>query len=135
MVVLIMSKRQKNTLKFQFLYNKMLSEVNVTRVQLLGYFNGLLYILQDEHQVIKSLVAIHPMKKHRPELPPFPLTFDGFMFRDSCGLGFDYSTDTFKMVCVFLKAKSPPKKPDLVWENLCTMVHVFGTNSWQKIRC
>nr|GEY68335.1 hypothetical protein [Tanacetum cinerariifolium] len=118
---------------FNFLYKKTLSKENVTRVQLLGYCNGLIYILQDDHQVINSLVAIHPMKKQRYELPAFPLPFDGFMFRESCGLGFDSSTDTFKMVCVFLKAKSPPKKPHLVRENLCTMVHVFGTNSWQEI--
>ncbi|GKC30444.1 hypothetical protein Tco_1037738 [Tanacetum coccineum] len=74
------------------------------------------------------------MKKQRYELPAFPLPFDGLMFRESCGLGFDSSTDTFKMVCVFFsKQNLPQKKPDLVRENLCTMVHVFGTNSWQEI--
>nr|GFA49973.1 hypothetical protein [Tanacetum cinerariifolium] len=102
-------------------------------VQLLGYCNGLLYILEDNNQVINSLVAIHPMKKQRYELPPFLLPFDGFMFRESCGLGLDSSTNTFKIVCIFLKARSSPKTPDLVWKNLCTMVHVFGMNSWQEI--
>nr|GEX12762.1 hypothetical protein [Tanacetum cinerariifolium] len=73
------------------------------------------------------------MKKQRYELPPFLLPFDGFMFRESCGLGLDSSTNTFKIVCIFLKARSSPKTPDLVWKNLCTMVHVFGMNSWQEI--
>nr|GFA23605.1 hypothetical protein [Tanacetum cinerariifolium] len=28
---------------------------------------------------------------------------------------------------------APPNKPDMVKKNLCTMVHVFGTNSWREI--
>ncbi|PWA91953.1 F-box domain-containing protein [Artemisia annua] len=43
----------------------------------------------------------------------------------SCGLGFDASTNTFKMVCVL------PKKINK--KKLFTMVHVFGTKSWRKI--
>ncbi|GJX08835.1 reverse transcriptase domain-containing protein [Tanacetum coccineum] len=37
------------------------------------------------------------------------------------------------MVCVLLKEDAPPDKPDIVKKNLCTMVHVFGTNSWREI--
>nr|GFB24991.1 hypothetical protein [Tanacetum cinerariifolium] len=37
------------------------------------------------------------------------------------------------MVCVLLKEYAPPDKPDMVKKNLCTMVHVFGTNSWREI--
>nr|GEY08648.1 hypothetical protein [Tanacetum cinerariifolium] len=43
---------------------------------------------------------------------------------ESCGLGFDTSTNTWKMVCVLLKEGAPPDK-----KYLCTLVHVFGTNS------
>ncbi|GKC67721.1 hypothetical protein Tco_1100319 [Tanacetum coccineum] len=53
--------------------------------------------------------------------------------RESCGLGFDTDTNTWKMVCVLLKEYAPPYKPDLVKKNLCSMVHVFGTNSWREI--
>ncbi|GJR87512.1 F-box domain containing protein [Tanacetum coccineum] len=49
------------------------------------------------------------------------------------GLGFDAFTNTYKMVCVLLKEYAPPNKPDMVKKNLCTMVHVFGTNSWREI--
>ncbi|GJX59596.1 F-box domain containing protein [Tanacetum coccineum] len=52
---------------------------------------------------------------------------------ESCGLGFDTSTNNWKMVCVLLKQHAPPDKPDMVKKNLCTMVHVFGTNSWREI--
>ncbi|GKE06784.1 F-box domain containing protein [Tanacetum coccineum] len=37
------------------------------------------------------------------------------------------------MVCVLLKEDAPPDKPDMVKKNLCTMVHVFSTNSWREI--
>ncbi|GKE62435.1 F-box domain containing protein [Tanacetum coccineum] len=59
--------------------------------------------------------------------------FNKLMRRESCGLGFDTSTNTWKMVCVLLKEYAPPHKPDMVKKNLCTMVHVFGTNSWREI--
>nr|GEU29459.1 F-box domain-containing protein [Tanacetum cinerariifolium] len=48
-------------------------------------------------------------------------------------VGFDAFTNTYKMVCVLLKEYTPPNKPDMVKKNLCTMVHVFGTNSWREI--
>nr|GEZ34655.1 hypothetical protein [Tanacetum cinerariifolium] len=35
--------------------------------------------------------------------------------------------------CVLLKAYTLLDKPDMVNKNLCTMVHVFGTNSWREI--
>nr|GEY91380.1 F-box domain-containing protein [Tanacetum cinerariifolium] len=55
------------------------------------------------------------------------------MRRESCGLGFDTSTNTWKMLCVLLKEYAPPDKPDMVKKNLCTVVHVFVTNSWREI--
>nr|GEU96355.1 hypothetical protein [Tanacetum cinerariifolium] len=42
---------------------------------------------------------------------------------ESLGLGFDASTNTFKMVCVLRKDDKNP----------CTMVHVLGTNTWREI--
>nr|GFB10539.1 hypothetical protein [Tanacetum cinerariifolium] len=45
-----------------------------------------------------------------------------------------YGSDNLaEMVCVLLKEYAPPDKPDIVKKNLCTMVHVFGTNSWREI--
>ncbi|GKF67100.1 F-box domain containing protein, partial [Tanacetum coccineum] len=77
--------------------------------------------------------VVHPLRKECYELPPFPLRFDRLMLRESCGLGFDTSTNTWKMLCVLLKEYAPPHKPDMVKNNLCTMMHVFGTNSWREI--
>nr|GEZ09700.1 hypothetical protein [Tanacetum cinerariifolium] len=67
------------------------------------------------------------------QLPPLPMRFDTSMFRESCGLGFDASTNTLKMVCVLLKDYVPQVYPDMVRKNPCTMVHVCGTNSWREI--
>ncbi|GKC73504.1 F-box domain containing protein [Tanacetum coccineum] len=55
------------------------------------------------------------------------------MLRDSCGLGFDASTNTLKMVCVLCKSNMVSDNPDVVKKDLCTMVHVLGTNSWREI--
>nr|GEY01217.1 hypothetical protein [Tanacetum cinerariifolium] len=54
------------------------------------------------------------------------------MDRESCGLGFDTSTNTWKMVCVLLKEYVPPDKPDMVKKNLCTMVNVYGKTHGEK---
>lgn len=69
-------------------------------VQIRGSCNGLLFISQDNRQVVTSLVVIHPLKKQCYELPPLPLCKEWYFFRDSCVLGFDVSTNTMKMVCV-----------------------------------
>ncbi|GKC29140.1 hypothetical protein Tco_1036434, partial [Tanacetum coccineum] len=87
----------------------------------------------DAGDLITSLAVVDPLRKKCYELPPFPLRFDKLMRRESCGLGFDTDTNTWKMVCVLLKEYAPPYKPDLVKKNLCSMVHVFGTNSWREI--
>nr|GEW86273.1 hypothetical protein [Tanacetum cinerariifolium] len=70
--------------------------------------------------------GIHPLRKECYELPPFLLRFDKRMHRESCGHGFDTSTNTWKMVYVLLKEYAPPDKPDMVKKNLCT-------NSWREI--
>ncbi|GJT57861.1 F-box domain containing protein [Tanacetum coccineum] len=106
---------------------------SIRRIEAQGSCNGLICLSQDDGYVITSLAVLHPLRKEYYELPPFPLHFEKHMRRESCGLGFDAFTNTWKMVCVLLKAYTPPDKPDMVMKNLCTMVHVFGTNSWREI--
>ncbi|GJV48161.1 F-box domain containing protein [Tanacetum coccineum] len=117
----------------EYLHKKPLSKYSIVRIVVRGSCNGLMCLSQDEDNVITSLVVVHPLRKECYELPSFPLRFDRGMDRESCGLGFDTSTNTWKMVCVLLKEYAPPDKPDMVKKNLCTMVHVFGTNSWREI--
>ncbi|KAI3798299.1 hypothetical protein L1987_33570 [Smallanthus sonchifolius] len=61
--------------------------------------------------------------------PCLPWSFELMKQEYSCGLGFDASTNTFKMVCVVSIEQG---YPDGVRKNLCTMVHVLGTDSWRK---
>ncbi|PWA49692.1 TatD family [Artemisia annua] len=117
----------------EFLRMKPLSKSSIVRIEARGSCNGLISLSQDDGHVITSLVVIHPLRKECYELPPFPLRFEKHMRRESCGLGYDAFTNTWKMVCVLLKEYSPPNKPDMLNKNLCTMVHVFGTNSWREI--
>ena len=76
---------------------------------------------------------VHPIKKQCYELPSLPFSLDCDMSRGSCGLCFDSSTNTLKMVCVLLNGIPRSRDPDLMRKNLHTLVHVFGTNSWQEI--
>nr|GEU56508.1 F-box domain-containing protein [Tanacetum cinerariifolium] len=115
------------------LHKKPLSRYSIVRIKVRGSCNGLICLSQDDGHVITSLVVIHPLRKECYKLPPLPLRFEKHMRRESCGLGFDTFTNTWKMVCVLLKQFTPPTKPDMVKKNLCTMVHVFGTNSWREI--
>ncbi|GKB24785.1 F-box domain containing protein [Tanacetum coccineum] len=117
----------------EFLHKKPLSRSSIVRIEARGSCNGLICLSQDEGHVITSLFVIHPLRKECYELPRLPLCFENHMLRESCGLGFDAFTNTYKMVCVLLKEYMPPNKPDMVKKNLCTMVHVFGTNSWREI--
>ncbi|GKB71300.1 hypothetical protein Tco_0932712, partial [Tanacetum coccineum] len=117
----------------EYLRKEPLSRSSIFNIQVQGSCNGMMCILQDDGYVITSLAVVHPLRKECYELPPFPFRFDRPMLKESCGLGFDTSTNTWKMVCVLLKEYAPPDKPDMVKKNLCTMVHVFGTNSWREI--
>nr|GEW08194.1 hypothetical protein [Tanacetum cinerariifolium] len=117
----------------EYLRKKPLFKYSLVRIQVRGSCNGLICLSQDDSHVITSLVVIHPLRKECYELPPFPLCLGNDMRRVSCGLGFDAFTNTYKMVCVLLKEYAPPNKPDMVKKNLCTMVNVFGTNSWREI--
>ena len=64
-------------------------------------------------------------------MPPW---LDGpyYLNEESRGLGFDVSTNTFKMVCVLSRGEF--SKNETISKDLCTMVHVLGKDSsWRKI--
>ncbi|GKD40099.1 F-box domain containing protein [Tanacetum coccineum] len=117
----------------EYLRKEPLSRSYIFKIRVQGSCNGLMCLSKDDGYVITSLAVVHPLRKECYELPPILLHFDRGMRRESCGLGFDTSTNTWKMVCVLLKEYAPPDKPDIVKKNLCTMVNVFGTNSWREI--
>ncbi|GJX86698.1 F-box domain containing protein [Tanacetum coccineum] len=119
----------------EFLQKKPISESSYVEIEVRGSCNGLMFLTQVESNVVTSLVVVHPLRKECYKVPPLPMRFDRRMFRQSCcGLGFDASTNTLKMVCVLFKDR-PPRGGDLdmMRKNLCTMVHVLGTNSWREI--
>ncbi|XP_076934978.1 F-box/kelch-repeat protein At3g23880-like [Bidens hawaiensis] len=115
---------------------------------ILGSCNGLLYSSQRHRDTI-NLVVINPLRRECHELPPMKATFHyvhkqkrsrGIDREESnrlcvtpSGLGFDESTNTFKMVCVALRKQDKLPNFDQLEEDLCTMVHVLGTDSWRKI--
>ncbi|MFS7926625.1 putative F-box domain-containing protein [Helianthus anomalus] len=105
---------------------------------ILGSCNGLLYSSQFSLEYNTStLVVIHPLRRECYELPPIKIplhlqheTRPRLSVKDhSSGLGYDDSTNTFKMVCI-VQVK-PAVNDKLV--DLWTMVHVLGTDSWRKI--
>ncbi|PWA49994.1 F-box domain-containing protein [Artemisia annua] len=119
----------------EFLRKKPLSESSDVKIEVLGSCNGLMCLSQyeeyaptmlnpfyPEDYAPTPLVVVHPLRKECYELPPLPMRFDKFT-RGSCGLGFDSSTNTLKMVFVLHKHSAPA----------CALVHVFGTNSWREI--
>nr|GEV54584.1 zf-CCHC domain-containing protein/DUF4219 domain-containing protein/UBN2 domain-containing protein [Tanacetum cinerariifolium] len=64
----------------------------------LGSCNGLFYLSQDQCDKFNSLVVINPLRKECFELPPMDKKpYWRLSYEESCGLGFDYSTKTFKM--------------------------------------
>ncbi|PWA37889.1 F-box domain-containing protein [Artemisia annua] len=109
----------------KFLRKKPLSEPSRVGIRVRGSCNGLICLSHDEdYDLITSLVVVHLLRKECYELPPLPMCFGSSMRRGSCGLGFDASTNTLKMVCVLCRDFGPE----------CTvMVHEFGTNSWREI--
>ncbi|GJU35662.1 F-box domain containing protein [Tanacetum coccineum] len=97
----------------EFIRKKPLSRSSVVRIEARGSCDGLICLSQDDGHVITLLVVIHPLRKECYELPRIPLCFENHMRRESCGLGFDAFTNTYKMVCVLLKEYAPPNKPDI----------------------
>ncbi|PWA51698.1 F-box domain-containing protein [Artemisia annua] len=117
----------------EFLRKTPLSKSSRVKIRVQGSCNGLICLSQDDGEVVTSLVVVHPLRKECYELPPLSMRFDDSLIRDSCGFGFDASTNTLKMVCVLCKSNKVSNNPDVVKKYLCTMVHVFGTNSWREI--
>ncbi|XP_076881636.1 F-box/kelch-repeat protein At3g06240-like [Bidens hawaiensis] len=78
--------------------------------------NGLLYSTRTIRGD-SNLAVINPLTKECCELPPIYSTKSSR--KDSIELGFDDSTNTFKMVFIARKLRA--------------MVHVLGTDSWRKI--
>ncbi|GKB11754.1 F-box domain containing protein [Tanacetum coccineum] len=96
------------------------------KLSVVGSCNGLVLIKTYNDQKFTTIfTVIHPINKQCYVLPE--LRCD----RVSCGLGFDSSTNTFKIVCVLYH--NPTTFSCGARRAHCTMVHVFGTNSWQKI--
>ncbi|KAJ0703974.1 putative F-box domain-containing protein [Helianthus annuus] len=86
---------------------------------ILGSCNGLVYLSQSYGSLRpEDLSVVNPVRKEYYELPPADHLFDQKHF-ELHGLGFDDSTNTFKMVVL-----SPSVR---------AMVHVFGTRSWRVI--
>ncbi|KAM0005096.1 putative F-box domain-containing protein [Helianthus debilis subsp. tardiflorus] len=86
---------------------------------ILGSCNGLVYYSETDGSLRpEDLSVVNPVRKEYYELPPAVHLFDLKHFKLH-GLGFDDSTNTFKMVVL-----SPSVR---------AMVHVFGTRSWRVI--
>ncbi|KAK1418951.1 hypothetical protein QVD17_28104 [Tagetes erecta] len=106
---------------------------------ILGSCNGLLYSSK-YHRDGNNLVVIHPLRNECYQvLPPIKSPFclerrnSVKLVDESTGLGFDESTNTFKMVSIKVR-KQITVSPNLhVKEDACVMVHVLGTDSWRRI--
>ncbi|GKB38314.1 F-box domain containing protein [Tanacetum coccineum] len=85
----------------EFLHKTPLSKSSVVDIRVQGSCNGQICLLQDDGQVVTSLAVVHPLRKEGYELPPLSMRFDKTMLRDSCGLGFDASTNTLKIILVW----------------------------------
>ncbi|GKB11752.1 F-box domain containing protein [Tanacetum coccineum] len=112
--------KAKSNPVFEFVDKKLLSPTYIN----VGSCNGLV-IIETDGKLMPTFTVIHPINKQSYVLPKLPLRGN----QVSCGLGFDSVTNTFKMVCVYHKngRVGRPRSAH------CTMVHVFGTNSWHKI--
>nr|XP_043633331.1 F-box protein At2g23160-like [Erigeron canadensis] len=91
------------------------------------YCNGLIALVYHDnaYDIATTYVVINPLTKERHQLP---LVTRPYEFIIAQGLGFDHSTNTFRMVCVFLK------KQLFTGVYIHTaLVHVLGTDSWRQI--
>nr|GEY68760.1 hypothetical protein [Tanacetum cinerariifolium] len=107
-------KREAAEMAFEAQAEKVrtLMRLEELRIEVRGSCNGLICLSEEEDNVITSLVMGHPLREECYEFPSPPMCFGKHMGRESCGLGFDTSTNTWKMVCVLLKEDAPPDKPD-----------------------
>ncbi|PWA75537.1 F-box domain-containing protein [Artemisia annua] len=104
-----------------------------------GSCNGLIYISHDyvnnvHDNYVYPLVVINPLRNECFKLPPIERHLDYYWEEEmSSGLGFDDSTNTFKMVRVVYKRHLQGNNKLCNSEIPCTMVHVLGTDSWREI--
>nr|XP_043633262.1 uncharacterized protein LOC122604433 [Erigeron canadensis] len=102
-----------------------------------GSCNGLIYSIKDREDRYHGTTTfvVMDLSRKRSYMVPHINFPSGLML--SSGLGFDSWTGTFKMVCVFYNkpvvSLASPLSIDLITENLVTMVHVLGTDSWRTI--
>nr|XP_043633431.1 F-box/kelch-repeat protein At3g23880-like [Erigeron canadensis] len=94
----------------------------------IGICNGMIFFSQYDISSCTHFSVIHPLRKERYELPFLDLQFP-LSCPNAYGLGFDDSTKTFKVVCLFDR---DPISTDS-WGGLWAMVHVLGTYWWRKI--
>lgn len=98
----------------------------------LGSCKGLVYTLYSTHRYHGQAMAVfNPPRKERYRLPPLKIYLSE---ESSYGLGFDDSTNTFKMVCIAFRERPTTSQCNVVKKKvLCTMVHVLGSKSWRLI--
>ncbi|KAJ0703975.1 putative F-box domain-containing protein [Helianthus annuus] len=119
--------KMKKIPSLEFKCTQISSEYDVPYI--LGSCNGLVYLSLSVKGYWSWIVrpcdirVVDPLRKEYYELPPMnhPLDQKGIAF---FGLGFDDSTNTFKMVFFTIVNER---------EEACAMVHVFGTRSWRQI--
>ncbi|XP_071739211.1 F-box protein CPR1-like [Rutidosis leptorrhynchoides] len=83
-----------------------------------------------------TLAVINPQSKQLYELPPIKISSSVRKLRLwSGGIGFDYSTNTFKVVCVVREKLVNNSRTNnlLVNEKLRTMVHDLRSGLWKEI--
>lgn len=114
----------------EFKYMQMLYVSPETRIQ--GCSNGWVYMSINYDSKLTSTVLVNPLRKECYELPPI---MHSAPRPDSYGLGFDASTNTFKMVSLLFNNNR--KYLNYIGDtrkNLFTMVYVLGTDSsWREI--
>ncbi|GKA32499.1 F-box domain containing protein [Tanacetum coccineum] len=107
----------------EFVGKKLLNKTS----RVAGSCNGLVLIgTYYDQNSMPTFIVIHPINKQCYVPPQLRLRCN----LESCGLGFDSSTNTFKMVCVY---RNPNDSNCGARSARCTMVHVCGTNSWHTI--
>ncbi|CAK9184367.1 unnamed protein product [Ilex paraguariensis] len=93
-----------------------------------GSCNGLQYFTEggDEGCVIVS----NPLREEFQRLPSIEIQCPNLPRWKTYGLGFDISTNTFKMICVFFRELNFGGSSCY---GLGTLVHTVGTNTWKEI--
>ncbi|CAK9160067.1 unnamed protein product [Ilex paraguariensis] len=106
-----------------------LVEFDLSMYHATGSCNGLFYFA--EYYSEGLIIVSNPLKREVQRLPPAPAkNIDTRLnFFKTYGMGFDNSTKTFKLVCVFFQERTfgPPRY------RLGTLVHTLGTGSWREI--